>query len=189
MPHLAFFTRIALPALALGVLLLAAPALQAQDANERVIRSWSDEVKLESGSTDTYLFTDTFNTITGEYTRTVTNLRGEIIEQTVREGSLQRPNDEEVRLAREAILAHPEIAPLVADAANPTLSGGFVLLREEGHPCGPGSRCLQFDLYDVNDAAREVNRIRYLIVDARDFSVIDTDFNPATEGNATRFNR
>src|SRR5690606_1023764 len=150
--------------------------------------SWTDEVKLDDGSTEVRIVTDTFNPQTGAYTRTVTTEEGKVVERSVRDGAFVRPSEEEIRLARQAILNHPEIAPLVASAANPVLSGGFVLSREDGHPCGPGSRCLQFDLYDVNDAAREVNRIRFVIVDARDFSVVDADFDPR-HGNATRFNR
>ena len=180
--------RAALAALLLGFALCAAPALQAQDANERVLRSWSDDVKLDNGSAAVHTVTDTYNTLTGIYTRTVTDERGQIVKQTTREGALIRPSEEEMRLAREAILEHPEIAPLVASAFNPVLSGGFVLYRESGDFCSAGSRCLQFDLYDVNDAAREVNRIRYVVVDARTYSVVDADFDPRF-GNAPRFNQ
>ena len=188
MPPLASLTRATLPALALGALLLAAPVLRAQDANNRVLTAWNDVLTLADGTTTTNTVTITFDTMTGVYTRIVTNERGEVLDRSDDKGLFVGPTSDEIRQAREAILSHPEIAPLVDQALNPTLSGGFILVQEEGQMCGPGTRCLQFDLYDVNDAAREVNRIRFVIVDARDFSVVDTDFDPR-HGNATRFNR
>ncbi|MCH7639151.1 MAG: hypothetical protein IH855_06785 [Bacteroidetes bacterium] len=176
--------------IALVLTLAAAPAVSAQNATgERVLRSWTDDVKLDDGSQALWTFTVTFNTDTGEYARTVTDKNGTLIERTVQATSLARPTDEEIEMARAIIFADPDLNELYERANNPELSGGFVLQREEGHPCGPGSRCLQFDMFDVDTAARRVNRIRYVVVDVRDGTLVSKDFDPSADGNATRFNR
>lgn len=171
-------------------LLVAAPAVIAQNAsNERIIRSWEDEVKLEDGTETTWTYTVTFNTDTGEYTRTIVDNSGLEIQRTVQTSSMISPSEEEISIARDIILSDSELGALYNEANNPVLSGGFVLLREEGHPCGPGSRCLQFDMMDVDEAAREVERIRYVIVDVRTNELVSSNFDPANNGNATRFNQ
>ena len=187
MPSSLSLRRTLLPALLAAA--LAAPTAFAQQASgDQVIRSWIDEVKLDDGSVTTWTVTLTYNATTGEYARTAVDASGAVVDRLVTPYPIAAPNEAEIERARALILADPELRALYEAATNPVLSGGFVLSREDGHPCGPGSRCLQFDLYDVNDAAREVNRIRFVIVDARDFSVVDADFDPR-HGNATRFNR
>src|SRR5690606_26626417 len=113
---------------------------------------------------------------------------GALVERTVLPPSLMSPNEDEIAQARALILNDAELSALYEAAAEPTLSGGFVLLREEGHPCGPGSRCLQFDMYDVDHAARNVERIRYVVVDLRTNTIVSRNFDPSANGNATRFN-
>lgn len=169
--------------------LAVAPAVSAQNATgERVLRSWTDDVKLDDGSQALWTFSVTFNTDTGEYARTITDQSGTLIERTVQSTSLARPTSEEIEMARAIIFADPDLSELYERADNPELSGGFVLQREEGHPCGPGSRCLQFDMFDVDTAARKVNRIRYVVVDVRDGTLVSNDFDPSVDGNPTRFN-
>ena len=175
--------------LSLALLFGAFPAANAQNATgERVLRSWVDDVKLDDGSQALWTFTVTFNTDTGEYARTITDEGGALIERTVQTTSLIGPTDEEIEMARAVIFADPDLSELYERAANPELSGGFVLQREAGHPCGPGSRCLQFDMFDVDTAARRVNRIRYVVVDVRYGTLVSKDFDPSADGNATRFN-
>ena len=174
-----------LPALLWGAL----PSANAQNATgERVIRSWTMDVKLDDGSRALWTFTVTYDADAGEYIRTTTDESGALIERTIQTTSLVRPTPEEIEMARAVIFADPELSELYERADTPVLSGGFVLQREAGHPCGPGSRCLQFDMVDVDKAARRVNRIRYVVVDVRDGTLVSNDFNPSTDGNATRFN-
>ncbi len=169
--------------------LAAAPAVDAQNASsERVLRSWVDDVKLDDGSDARWIFTVTYDTHAGEYARTITDDSGVVIERTVQTTSLARPSPEEIEMARRVIFGDAELNALYERADNPELSGGFVLQREAGHPCGPGSRCLQFDMFDVDTLARRVDRIRYVVVDARNWTIVSNDFNPSTDGNATRFN-
>lgn len=172
-----------------ALLVGALPAAVAQNATgERVLRSWTDDVKLDDGSRANWTFTVTFDAETGEYARTITDESGALIERTTQTTSLARPTDDEIEMARAIIFADPDLSDLYERADNPELSGGFILQREAGHACGPGSRCLQFDMFDVDTAARRVDRIRYVIVDVRTGTLVSNDFNPSTDGNATRFN-
>ncbi|MCH7640187.1 MAG: hypothetical protein IH855_12125 [Bacteroidetes bacterium] len=174
-----------LPALLLGAL----PAANAQNATgERVLRSWTSDVKLDNGSQARWTFTFTYNSEAGEYAETITDEDGALIERTVGNMSMVGPTPGEIEMARAVIFADPELSELYERAANPELSGGFILQREAGHPCGPGSRCLQFDMFDVDVIARRVNRIRYVVVDVRDGTLVSKDFDPSADGNATRFN-
>ena len=170
-----------------AALFAAAPAADAQDG-ERVIRSWVDEVKLDDGSTAQWTIALSYDAVSGQYARTVTDASGALVERTVLPPSLMSPNADEIARARALIFDDAELSALYEAAAEPTLSGGFVLLREEGHPCGPGSRCLQVDMYNVDHAARSVERIRYVVVDLRTNTIVSRDFDPSANGNATRFN-
>jgi hypothetical protein len=180
--------------LALALVLLAAAAAapagaQGAAAAERTIRSWVDDVKLDDGTTARWTFAVTYDAATGQYARTARDASGAVVLREALPASLISPNEEEVETARQIILDDPELAALYEGARAPQLSGGFVLLREEGHPCGPGSRCLQFDLYDVDHAARRVTRLRYVVVDLRTGTLVSRDFDPSANGNETRFNR
>ena len=171
-----------LPALLWGAL----PSANAQNATgERVIRSWTMDVKLDDGSRALWTFTVTYDADAGEYIRTTTDEGGALIERTIQTSSVIPPNQEEIEMARSVIFADPELSELYERADNPKLSGGFVLQREAGHPCGPGSRCLQFDMVDVNSSARRVDRIRFVVVDVRDGTLVSNDFDPS-EGNVRR---
>lgn len=181
-----------IPTVVLSLLLavLFVHTAQAQNADsERVIRSWIDQVKLDDGSKTEWRHTVTYNRSTGEFVRTVVDSDGTLIERTVETSSLIRPSDEEIEIARRIIFADEELRSLFHSATNPELSGGFALVREEGHPCGPGSRCLQFDMFDVDESRREVDRIRYVVVDLRREVIVSDNFDPANNGNETRFNR
>ena len=174
-----------LPALLLGAL----PAASAQNATgERVLRSWIDDVKLDDGSRALWTFTVTYDADAGKYIRTITDENDGLVERRVTELAMMGPTPEEIETARAVIFADPELSELYERAQNPELSGGFALVREEGHPCGPGSRCLQFDMFDVDSATRRVNRIRYVVVNMRYGTLVSRDFDPSADGNATRFN-
>lgn len=182
------FSKRALPFL-MAVALFATPLVYAQSASsERVIRSWVDQVKLDDGTEIEWTYTVTFNTDSGEYVKTIVEAYGELVERTVDTVSFIRPSEEEMGIARDLIFADTELSALFNNAERPLLSGGFVLAREEGHPCGPRSRCIQFDMMNVLEADGRAERIRYIIVDLRTESLVSTDFNPDRDGNETRFN-
>ena len=175
---------------ALGLALAAAAPLQAQEAaTAEVIRTWTDHVKLADGGQAPWTYTVTYDPAAGLYTVTARDASGAVVHREATDRSLVAPSDAELERARALILADAELRALYDAAAAPHLDGGFVLLREPGHPCGPGSRCLQFDLYDVDHAERRVERLRYVVVDLRTDALVSRDFDPDTQGNETRFNR
>jgi hypothetical protein len=177
------FPRLAAAALAAGALAtLAAPDARSQDgtAGVRVIRSWADDVKTSGDQTERWTFTITFDPATGETARTVTNEAGAVVEREVTLNAHVPPSDAEVEEATAIIRREPELAALLA-TPGAVVHGGFNLVREPGHPCGPGSRCLQFELYRTDAAAGE--RLRYVVVDMRTARLVSLDFDPATEGN------
>ncbi len=178
--------RGSLCALAFLALIAAAPTAAAQDA-PYTIRSWTTDVKLGDGTTAQRTTTLTYDAASKRYLHTVTDASGSVVEQTETASALFGPSAEEVEQARALILADAELRALYERAPNPTLSGGFVLAREEGHACGPGSRCLMFDLYDVD--GRSAERIRFVVVDLGTRALVSRDFDPDRDSNATRFNR
>jgi hypothetical protein len=164
----------------------AAPAALAQNAaNVTVVRDYIDEVKLDDGTTAQWRVVIVYDPASGETIRTVTDETGRTIERTASIGTLLRPSEEEVARGEAMVRADPEVAALIASAQNPVVQGGFILVREDG-PCAPGSRCLQYDVAEVLEAERRVERLRYVVVDLRTDRVVSNDFDPATQGNVRR---
>ena len=183
------FRRLAPLALVLVMLAPAELVLAQEASSARVLRTWVDDVKLDDGTTARWTFTITYDAEAGLYTRTVRDDAGAILEESITPHSLASPTDEEMQQAQAIILANPTLRELYDGAKRPILEGGFELVREAGHACGPGSRCLQFDLYDVDDDARRVDRLRYVVVDLRTGELVSADFDAARNSNETRFNR
>ena len=163
---------------------LAAPArAQGEAAGPRVLHDLVDEVKLPDGATAWWRFTTTYDPATGETVRTVTDAAGAVVERTVTTASVVSPTLEELAEAEALVRADPEVAALLARARLPVVGGGFPLVREAGHPCGPGARCLQFDVIDRGAGGEPGTRLRYVVVDLRTGRVVDADLDAATEGN------
>jgi hypothetical protein len=177
----------ALPlALILGITAPAALAQSAADApaGVRVLHDLVDEVKLDDGTTARWRFRTTYDPETGITEHVVTDESGRVVRRESGSGGLNVPSPEEIAQAEAIIRADPEIAALIAKASDPRVSGGFILQREAGHPCGPGSRCLQFDVLNVNHEERRNTRIRFVVVDMREGRMLFRDFDPAGEGNS-----
>ncbi|MEM1055858.1 MAG: hypothetical protein AAGI52_10045 [Bacteroidota bacterium] len=176
--------------LVLAFVLAAAPAL-AQDPpslvtdSPRVLHSATTEVKGPDGAPATYQFRTVYDPVTGEYTDTVTDVdTGVVLRREVTKTSITSPSKDEHAWARSFIANDPEIAPLIAQAEYPVrVTGGFVLLREEGHVCGPGSRCVQYDILESLPDRKTANRIRYVVVDLRTGDFVSRDFDPDLDGN------
>ncbi len=176
----------------LALALAAAPAALAQElapapglpAGVRVLHEVTDEVKLDDGTSAMWHFRTTYDPATGITEQVVTDESGRVVRRDGGLGGLPRPSEQEIAAAEALIRADPELAALIAAAPSPEVSGGFILMREEGHPCGPGSRCLQFDVMNVDEAARRVERLRYVVVDLREGRLLSRDFDPAAEGNS-----
>lgn len=176
--------------LVLAAALLAVPAL-AQDApslisdSPRILHDAQTEVKGPDGAPAVYRFTTVYDPVAGQYIDTVTDVAtNEVLRRVVRESDLVAPTKEEDAFSRALIAEDPEIAALIAEAVYPVkVTGGFVLSREEGHPCGPGSRCLQYDVLETMPDRRTARRIRYVVVDLRTGTFVSRDFDPSQEGN------
>lgn len=160
-----------------------APAL-VTDA-PRVLHEATDEVKGLDGLPARYTYRTVYDPIGGTYTRTVTDAdTGEVLRRQVTRTAITAPTKEENAWAQAFIAADPEIGPLIDQAEYPVrVTGGFVLLREEGHVCGPGSRCVQYDILESLPDNKTARRIRYVVVDLRNGTFISRRFDPDTEGN------
>ena len=177
-------TRLLLLALAL----LAAPAF-AQDAlvldAPRVLHTADVPVKGVDGEPAVYTYTTTYDPVAGEYIRTVSDAEtGAVLRREVFASTLDSPTEQEDAFAQELIRRDAEIAGLIGQAEAPvTVTGGFVLSREEGHVCGPGSRCLQYDVLEIAPGSTSAQRIRFVVVDVRTGTLVSRDFDPDLEGN------
>lgn len=170
--------------------LVGAAPVAAQDAprlsptEPRVLFEALDTVKDDDGSRVTLRFSTVYHPATGEYIETVAEADGTVRSRDVRTHVLVAPTPAEEAAAVAAIESHPEIAPLIAAAEHPVvIQGGFPLVREAGHGCGPGTRCVQYDVYEEVPGQTFARRIRYVVVDLRDASLFSTDFDAARDGN------
>ncbi|MEO0742958.1 MAG: hypothetical protein AAF089_15345 [Bacteroidota bacterium] len=161
--------------------LLAAPIALAQnstaDERERVLRSWSEPVKLANGERGTYHHEVIFDYETGVTRQVVRDEAGAL----VADFPIQqiRPTPEEFDEAVAILMAEPDFQAI--RSARPfEADGGFILVQDDGQACGPGSRCLQIDLLDATDRTQ---RVRYVVVDLVSQTVAYPNFNPARDGN------
>ncbi|MFN3595716.1 MAG: hypothetical protein ACK41D_00420 [Rubricoccaceae bacterium] len=187
MPRLCRRAAVPLAVLLMG-LALALPA-RAQSAavtatDTRVLFDFTDRVKDDDG---TYVVLRTrlvYDPVAGEYVQTTTYGDGRLRSRDVRAVYPIGPTPEEDAAARALIAGHPELAALKRAAAHPVLvDGGFALVREEGHGCGPGSRCLQYDVFEVVPGEAFGRRLRYVVVDLRHMTIFSADFDVVREGN------
>lgn len=172
-------------ALALLGLLALSPAL-AQEVRlsataPRVLFAVTDSVKGDDGRYARLTTVLRYHPEAGEYVHTVEDAAGRVLARHVRPTTLAGPTAEEAAAAEALVAGHTEVARLVAAAAHPVvIEGGFPLVREAG-PCGPGSRCLTYDVVEVAPAAPR--RLRYVVVDLRTVRVADADADPVADGN------
>ncbi|MEM8598563.1 MAG: hypothetical protein AAGF99_01470 [Bacteroidota bacterium] len=165
------------------VAVLFAPVTLAQDSADeprertRVLRAWSEPVKLDDGARAIYSHEVIFDYETGETRQVVRDEAGSVVADFPVQQI--RPTPEEFDEAVAILMAQPVFQslrttrPFEAD-------GGFILVQEEGQACGPGSRCLQIDLLDATDRRQ---RVRYVVVDLVSRTVAYSNFDPAREGN------
>jgi hypothetical protein len=189
MPFLTRFARSG----ALAVALLGLAALRPASAQEaitlsrtapRVLSDITDTIKDDDGTRVTLRTVLEYNPASGEYVRTVTEENGTVRDRTVRTSQMARPTPAENDAAQTLIGLDPEISTLIARAQNPVeILGGFQLVREEGHGCGPGSRCLQYEVIEVVPGEAFGRRMRYVVVDLQNLQLFSNNFDPAAEGN------
>ena len=167
---------VALPTAAQGVAEISATA-------PRTLFETTDRIKGDDGAYVVHHTTLTYDPALGVYVYLIQDETGAVLARRELEMYLKGPTPAEEAAAQALIEGHPEISGLMAKAGGEVVvSGGFPLVREEGHGCGPGSRCLQYDVYEIT-GDRSAERIRYVVVDLREVRVFDADFDVATEGN------
>ena len=176
-------------ALAFALIGLAGSA-SAQDAvrlsptASRVLSDITDTIKDDDGRRVTLRTVLEYNPAAGEYVQTVTEADGTVRARDVRGLYPIGPTAEEDAAARTLIALDPEIAALIARTPfQAQIIGGFTLNREAGHGCGPGSRCLQYDVLELVPGEQFARRLRYVVVDLQNVRMFSNDFDPAIEGN------
>ena len=165
--------------------LLATAGAYAQNARlsqqPRVLFAVSDWVKTDDGAYAQVETTVTYDPTAGEYVHE-SRAGGTVLSRAVRTTSVAGPTPTETAVSVDMIKSHPEIAALIGAASGAvTVDGGFPLVRETGHACGPGGRCATYDVFASTPGGRE--RVRYVIVDLRAGRVLDADADPDAESN------
>ena len=154
----------------------------------RVLSDITDAVKDDDGSRVTLRTVLTYDPAAGEYVQTVTDVTAGR-EATVRRRDVKAvyplgPTASEDAAAQSLVALDPDVAPLISRAPYPVrIQGGFPLVREAGHACGPGSRCLQYEVLELVPGEPYGRRLRYVVVDLQAVRVLSSDFDPDTEGN------
>ena len=149
----------------------------------RVLFAVSDSVKGNDGRRVRIVRTVTYHPAAGEYVDETVAADGRVLARRVEPTSVAAPTPTEWAAARALVAAHPEVAAQIgAEAAPVQIEGGFPLVREAGHPCGPGGRCVLVDVFATPPGA-DARRLRYVIVDLRALRVLDPDADPDADTN------
>lgn len=160
-----------------------AQPLRLSASSPRVLFSVSDSVKTDRGVRERVTRTVTYDPVAGTTTDRTTGTDGHVFRESVRMSSVIAPTPDEAEAARMLTASHSDIAPLIAGARGTVrVEGGFPLVREDGHPCGPGGRCVLMDVFETTPG-RPAERLRYVIVDLRTLRVLDADADPEADTN------
>ncbi|PAP76730.1 hypothetical protein [Rubrivirga marina] len=160
-----------------------AQALRVNASAPRVLFAVTDSVKTDDGTHARITRTVTYDPVAGTYTDETVDADGATLSRDVRSTSVAAPTEAELDAARLLVARHPEVAPLIDAAGGEVhVEGGFPLVREAGHPCGPGGRCVTVDVFEVTPEA-PARRIRYAVVDLRTLRVLDADADADADSN------
>ncbi len=177
--------RLAAGALALLTAPLAAqPSAVARLAPEapRVLFASLDSVKTDDGRHALVRTVLRYDPAAGTYTHRIEDAEGQTLAERVTTTTLAAPTVAEEAAAQALIAAHPDLRRRVGSAEYPVeVRGGFPLVREAGAACGPGSRCLSYDVIEQTPGGPR--RLRYVVVDLRDPRVVSADADPVADGN------
>lgn len=169
--------------------LVGAPAL-AQVAlsptTPRVLFAVTDSVKLDDGSRALVRTSVTYDPAAGEYVHLAERVgaggAAEVLSRRVATTTVAGPTAAEEAAAQALVAGHPALARVVAAAEHPvTVRGGFPLVREGG-ACGPGSRCLLYDVIE-HPPGEPVRRLRYVVLDLGALRVVSADADPVADSN------
>ena len=150
----------------------------------RILSDITDTIKDDDGAHVTLRSIVSYDPASGEYSETVTEADGTVRSQVSHRDAMIPPTAAEDAAARTLIELDPEVSALIARSPYPVqVVGGFPLVREAGHACGPGSRCVQYDVLELVPGEQFARRLRYVVVDLQSVRVAFDDFDPAVEGN------
>lgn len=139
------------------------------------IRSWDEAVKTAGGE-EVHRVEIAFDYAQGVTLRRTYDASGALL--FTEEMSRQpRPSDAELAESAAIIAADAELAPLLS-ASGATIEGGFLYhvddFEKPLEACGPGTRCLQFDLVAPN----HVESVRFVVVDLATRRVVEHNLFP-----------
>lgn len=174
----------ALLAVAVALPCAAQGASRLSPTASRVLADGQSTVKVGDGEA-VYRSVVVYDPADGSYVRTTTDAAGAVIESERLESPMIRPSADEEAAVQALIAADPELSALIAAAPRDvTVSGGFPLIREAGHPCDATARCVQYDLFSPRVVGpRGADRVRYVVVDLRSLTIVSRDFDAAADGN------
>lgn len=160
-----------------------AQALRVDASAPRVLYAVTDSVKTDDGRRARVTRTVTYDPVAGTYTDLTVDADGATLRRSVHATSVAAPTEAELAAARQLVAQHPEVAPLIAEAGGAVhVEGGFPLVREPGHACGPGGRCVTVDVFEVTPEGPP-RRLRYTVVDLRALRVLDADADSDADSN------
>ena len=166
---------LALALAALALLATAPDALAQARTDAPVIRSWEEPVKA-NGLTETRRVEVAFDYAQGVTLRRTYDDSGTLL-RTDELARQPRPSDAEIAESAAIIEADAVLAPLLAES-QANVEGGFLYNTEDFEKplaaCGPGARCLQFDLV----APSRTESVRFVVVDLATRRVVEHDLFP-----------
>jgi hypothetical protein len=139
----------------------------------RLLRSWEETVKASSGREFARRVDVVFDYGKGLARENFYTLDGKLYGHRGLGAGNPAPSAEEIQEAFDIVRADPEFARIF-QRFKVVFEGGFVLLEDEGAPCGPGSRCLRVFLLSSDRAGT----IRQVVVDLVKQDVAYNDFIP-----------
>jgi len=169
---------------AFALLLMVPAGARAEQANDapagaasrlRLLRSWTDTVKVEGGELPRRV------DILFDYTQGVALERsydgsGRLTEERRLAGAPQ-PSAEEIAEAYGIVAADPQLGRIL-ERTQAVLEGGFLLQEGEGQPCGPRTRCLQVQLLGPT----RFGLVRWVVVDLVKGTIPYPTYTPSESG-------
>jgi hypothetical protein len=141
----------------------------------RVLRSWTDTVKVGGGEFPRRVDI-LFDYKQGVALERSYDASGRLTQERTLDGAPQ-PSAEEIDEAFGIVRADPELGRIV-ERTQAVLEGGFLLKEGEGQTCGPRSRCLQVQLLGPT----RLGLVRYVVVDLMTRSIAYPAYTPAEGG-------
>jgi hypothetical protein len=152
-------------------------AKESSDASRvRLIRRWSEPITLD-GKTTLGHVEILFDYDQGVAIERLIDHDGKVISTNVHKKGQGAPGPtaQEIREAKEFVRGDEELGRIIA-RTGAQLQGGFILNEPVGHPCEPGTRCIQIKL----NTADGIGFIRWAVVDMTKMKFAYRSYMPST---------